>query len=256
MNRRIDWMPPRAVVAGSVPAFLATGNVQIDAGKTADAVYPVMRWDGSARGPLALYLGSPTVPRVQNEAGAIANTNPFWGDVIEIAGISHVLQNVAISGIQQLGARLEYGQGAAVRRVHFDWRAGVYLLPPCNQVSLSVVGRQQGIYAGTVSEGELGLQYDVPTFTVMGQGSAFGVSEFPIPSAAHAVELTGGGGTVTFSSGAMYQFDEANARYIPPLSPMRIDNGPPWQATQPTPYWTFAPEDVNRVSIIRFLLGL
>lgn len=87
---------------------------------------------------------------------------------------------VAYSGRRYAGAVLTYGVGASSHTVVFDWRPGVYQLPPCSFVSLGVVpyGTQwalspdfRAVFAASCSPGKIS---DAPPPTVTTEAYVLG----------------------------------------------------------------------------------
>jgi hypothetical protein len=235
-----------------------TSNVRLpsvaNGGQEAELL--VMGWDGAAEGPLVLQLGVPLIGRATGEA-AVASA--YFSKNVETNGISYV-KHVTTEGLAQAQCVLQYGQGAVTRQVRMDWRQGAYALPPCNQVRVAVLAPpnnvQDFIYSAVLSRGQLGAQFDVPSFTFFG-ADFDGVQEYPVPIGAHALEVFGETSvTVTFQNELTYAYDQASGLYNPPVSPMRIPDGMKYGNSYPAPFFTVAPADTAKTVMVRFLLGL
>lgn len=251
-----DYMPnPRRTREPDPQNIILASGQAVYQAAAAQQPLGLIQYIGEAEGPLCLQLGSPGLPNVISEAGV--EGNGFFPANVFAEGVCFTRSDLAQQYPPRIQCILEYGLGASTREVRFDWRPGAYQLPPCSSLKVSVLANpavSPGQYTASLARGSLGQQFDVPTFTFMGDGFASiapGGPEYSLPVGAHAVELLGGPGTFLTNSFQRYELTVGGA-YVPPVAPMRLNLGRPAS----TPFWRFEQVDTSDTSIIRFLIGL
>ena len=192
----------------------------------------------------------PTVaPRVLVLGGAPANYDPAGaapyfpvGDGLTsfLAGIyTPTSVNLTAPAGRYAAAVLTYGTRAAQARVVFDWRAGNFNLPPCEQISLEVLlwgggwaGQGELIFSAASGRGQM-LDAHVPTLTQLFTFTGAGSATFAVPARARAADVCSLDASPAYkvklygnsNEAAVISRDYVNTLFAPPWAPVDMDPG-------------------------------